>query len=135
VRERRVCTYTSDRELQPEHKDGLEGEVSGNVVQDDATGKALEEVEESEDGPVSEPLDVILRGRGLDGLEREIGGGNQADEVGNRVARALKRWKNTTRMAPPRTTKFLGTLVLCSKLFRTGYLVSLMTPKTSEKLR
>lgn len=53
-------TYASDRELEPEDEDGLEREVPGKVVEDDAEGEGLEEVEEAEDDPVGQPLDVVI---------------------------------------------------------------------------
>ena len=76
-------TYASDRELEPEDEDGLERKVPGEVVEDDAEGEGLEEVEEAEDDPVGEPLDVIGMARRLEGLDGEEGGEGPADEVGD----------------------------------------------------
>jgi hypothetical protein len=43
------------RELEPENKGGLEDVVEGEVVENHAESKGLEEVEEAKDGPVGEP--------------------------------------------------------------------------------
>jgi len=72
---------TEGRELEPDDKHRLEGEVPGNVVEDDWEGEGLEEVEEAEDDPVREPLDVVMRRRRLDGLEGEICGKAPSDEI------------------------------------------------------
>ena len=53
-------TYTGDRELEPEDEDGLEDEVPWDVVEDEAEGEGLEEVEEAKDDPVGQPLDVVI---------------------------------------------------------------------------
>ena len=76
-------THAEGRELEPEDEDGLEGEVPGEVVQHDAERERLREVEEAEDDPVGEPLDVVgVTGR-LDGLDGEVGGEDPAEEVGD----------------------------------------------------
>jgi len=69
------------RELEPENEEGLEGEVPWEVVEDDAEGKGLDKVEETEDDPVSQPLNIILRSRGLEGLEGQVGGKSPTEEV------------------------------------------------------
>lgn len=76
-------TYAESRELEPHDEGGLEGEIPGEIVEDGAEGKALEEVEETEDDPVRKPLNVILMARGLQRLEGEVGGECPANEVGN----------------------------------------------------
>lgn len=55
--------YTESWQLEPEDEDGLEREVPGKIVKDNAQCKALEKVEEAKYNPVCEPLDVIV-GRG-----------------------------------------------------------------------
>ena len=40
-------TYAESRELEPDDEGGLEGEVPGDIVEDQAQSKALEEVEEA----------------------------------------------------------------------------------------
>jgi len=47
-------------ELEPNNEDALEGEVPGNVVEEDGEGERLKEVEKAEHGPVGEPLDVVV---------------------------------------------------------------------------
>ena len=69
--------------MQPEDEEGLEREVPGEVVEDDAEGEGLEEVEEAEDDPVGEPLDVVGGTRGLEGLDGEVGGEGPADKIGD----------------------------------------------------
>ncbi len=76
-------THAELGELEPEDEDALEGEVPGEVVEDDAEGEGLEEVEEAEDDPVSKPLDVVGVTRRLEGLDGEEGGERPADEVGH----------------------------------------------------
>jgi len=77
-------------ELEPDDEDGLEREVPGEVVQDGAESNALEEVEETEDDPVCEPLDVILVAGGLEGLERQDGGNGPTDDVGDGPGQGVK---------------------------------------------
>ena len=71
------------RELEPEDEDALEGEVPGDVVEDDTEADRLNEGEEAEDDPVREPLDVVLVAGGLKGLDREEGGKGPTDEIRN----------------------------------------------------
>lgn len=52
--------------LQPKNEGGLDREVPGEVVEDDTKGDALEESEEAENDPVSQPLDVIVMSGALD---------------------------------------------------------------------
>jgi len=69
------------RKLEPEDENGLERKVPGQVVEDDTEGDTLEEVEETKDSPVSQPLDVILGLGALNGPEGEIGGESPSDEI------------------------------------------------------
>lgn len=73
------------REHEPDNGKRLDGVVPGNVVKDDA-GEGLEEGEHAEDDPVGEPLDVILGLRALEGLEREVGGDEETEEVGQEAS-------------------------------------------------
>jgi hypothetical protein len=70
--------------LEPDDKDGLEGEVEGKIVQDKSQGEALEEGEETKDDPICQPLHVVLMRRGLKRLEGQIGRETPSDEVGDR---------------------------------------------------
>ena len=74
-------THSECRELEPEDEDSLEGEIPGEVVENDAEREAFNEVEEPEDDPVGQPLDIILDARRLESLEGEVGGESPADEV------------------------------------------------------
>jgi len=76
-------------ELQPEDKCGLDGEVVRDVVEDGTEGQALKEGEETEDGPVGQPLHIILGSRSLDGAEGEISGECPSDEVGDRESESV----------------------------------------------
>ncbi len=75
-------THAGSWELEPENENGLEGVVEGEVVEKDAEGKRLDEIEEAKDDPVRQPLDVVILARGLEGTEAEVGGKSPADEVG-----------------------------------------------------
>ena len=74
-------TYAEGRELEPEDEQALEGEIPGEVVEHDTEGKALEEVEETEDNPVGQPLNVVLVTGRLERLDGEVRGEGPADEV------------------------------------------------------
>lgn len=50
----------SERQLEPHDKQGLEGEIPWNIVENDAQSKAFEEVEETKHDPVCQPLNIIL---------------------------------------------------------------------------
>jgi hypothetical protein len=53
-------THAEKRELEPEDEDSLECVIPGDVVEDNAGGKAFQKVEETKHNPVCQPLDVIL---------------------------------------------------------------------------
>jgi hypothetical protein len=76
-------TYAELREVEVHDEDGLDGEVPGDIVEDEAESKALGQVEETKDDPVGKVLDVIGVSGGLDRAEGEVGGEEEADEVGN----------------------------------------------------
>lgn len=76
-------TYAECGELEPEDEEGLEGEVPREVVEHNAQREAFRKVEEAEDDPVREPLDVILMARSLERLDGEIRGEAPANEVGD----------------------------------------------------
>jgi len=63
----------------PENEDELEGVVEWEPV--DSADSALENSQEGIDNPVSQPLSVIARLCGEQGLERVIGGDGKADGV------------------------------------------------------
>lgn len=77
--------------MEPDDEDGLEGEVPGEVVQDYTEREALSEVEEPEDDPICEPLDIILVSGGLEGFEREERGKSPANEVGHGASEGVDK--------------------------------------------
>lgn len=74
-------TYAEGRELEPENEQALEGEIPGEVIEHNAEGEALEEVEEPKDDPVRQPLNVVLVTGRLECLDGEVRGEGPADEV------------------------------------------------------
>ena len=103
-------TYAEGGELQPEDENGLEGEIPGEVVEDNAEREALEEVEETKDDPVGEPLDVVMgRGR-LDSLEREVGRKTPSDEIRNGGSEGVKRVENDDEDETTNNSVSLGDL-------------------------
>ena len=66
---------------EPEVADALEGKVPGDAVEDNVEGDRPDKVEEAEEDPVGEPLDVVLVSRGLKGLDGEEGGKGPSDEI------------------------------------------------------
>lgn len=68
-----IKTYLEGRKLKPDNKDGLEGKVKGEIVQNQPQSKTFEESEETKHNPVRQPLHVILMLRGLERLEGEVG--------------------------------------------------------------
>jgi hypothetical protein len=83
------CAYPELRKLEPEDERGLEDKVEWQVVQNDAECKCFNEVERSEDGPIGQPLNVILDTRRFDGLEGEIGRKAPANQVGDGEGRSV----------------------------------------------
>ena len=89
-----MATYAELGELEPEDEDALEGKVPGEVVEDDAEGKGLEEVEEAKDDPVRQPLDIVLVAGGFESLDGEEGGNSPADEVGDGRREGVERMED-----------------------------------------
>jgi len=77
------ASTASLRELEPENEEGLEGIVEWKIIKDHSQSDRFSEVEETEDNPVCEPLDIIFVTRAFDGLEGEISGKSPSNEVGN----------------------------------------------------
>jgi hypothetical protein len=80
---KKEIAYPEGRELEPENEEGLEGEVPWEVVEDNAEGEGLDKGEGTKDDPISQPLNIILRSRGLESLEGQEGGESPTEEVGN----------------------------------------------------
>jgi hypothetical protein len=87
-------TYTESRELEPQDEHGLESVVPGEVVEENADSEALEEVEETEDNPVGEPLDVISVAGRFEGLDRKVRRQNPTEKVGDRGCETVESMKN-----------------------------------------
>lgn len=58
-------------------------------MEDDAEGKALNHIEETEDGPVGEPLNIIMDRWGLKGTEGKESREGPANEIGNRGSKRV----------------------------------------------
>lgn len=84
-------TYMEGRELEPEDEQALEREIPRQVVQHNAQGDALEEVEETKHNPVRQPLNVVLVTRGLERLQGEVRRESPADEVRHGRGRDINR--------------------------------------------
>ncbi len=81
---RKTKTYACAWELEPNDEDGLEGEVPGEIVEKSTESKALNEVEEAKDDPVSKPLNVVVVSGRLDSFDGKISRERPTEEVGNR---------------------------------------------------
>ena len=67
-------TYAESRKLEVKDEEGLECKIPGEVVQHRPQREALGEVEETENDPVCQPLNVIIVTGSLKGLDGKIGG-------------------------------------------------------------
>ena len=74
-------------EHEPDDSKGLESVVEGEPVEDNVD-EALDEGEESEHHPVSQPLHVVLGLRSLKRDEREVGRDEEAKHVGEEAGEA-----------------------------------------------
>lgn len=70
------------RAHEPEDEEGLGNEVEGEPIQNRPDGGALNEVEEPEDDPVSQPLLVVGLSGALEGLDTQVSGKNPTNQVG-----------------------------------------------------
>jgi hypothetical protein len=77
--------------LEPEDKEGLEGIVEGEVIENWPQGEGFQEVEEAENNPVGEPLDIILITWRFNGLERKISWETPAYEVRDRRRESINK--------------------------------------------
>ena len=78
-----MTTYSESGQLQPKEKDSLDWEVPREVIEDHAEGGTFDKIEEGENDPVCEPLNIVIGGRRLDGSEGEEGRDNKADQIGD----------------------------------------------------
>ena len=74
-------TYAEGGELEPNDEGRLEGEVPGDVVEDEAEGERFHEIEEDEHDPVGEPLNIVVRGGRFNRLEGAVGGEAPSYEI------------------------------------------------------
>jgi hypothetical protein len=112
-------------ELEPEDKEGLEGIIEGEIVKDRSQGERFKEVEESENDPVGEPLDVILVSGCLDSLEREISWEEPSDEVRGRGSEGVNEDENRSETDRTQNKEGLGDLSTLLKVFEDRVLVEL----------
>lgn len=70
---------------EPDDGERLDGVVPGDVVKHDVD-EGLEEGKHAEHDPVGEPLDVVLGLGALERLEREVGGNEEAQQVGQEAS-------------------------------------------------
>lgn len=54
-------THAEGRQLQPDDENGLEGVVPGEVIEENTDGETLEKIEETEDDPIGQPLNIVVR--------------------------------------------------------------------------
>jgi hypothetical protein len=81
-------------ELEPEDEEGLEGIVEGEIVKDHSQGEGFKEIEEAENNPVGEPLDIVIVTGCLESLEREISWEEPSDEVRGRGSEGVDEDEN-----------------------------------------
>ena len=62
-------THLEGRKLKPEDEEGLESEIPRQVIQDETESKGLQEVEETKDNPIGQPLNIILNTWAFEGFE------------------------------------------------------------------
>lgn len=120
-----LCSSESG-ELKPDDECRLEGKVPGNVVENDREGQALKEVEETEDDPVGEPLDIVVGGGGLDGLEGEISWESPADEIGDGLRGSVEGMENDDEDDEANGGVDLGDLSSLLKVVESGELCELL---------
>jgi hypothetical protein len=96
--------------LEPEDKEGLEGIVEGEVIENWPQGKGFQEVEEAENNPVGEPLDIILITWRFNSLEREISWETPADEVRDRRRESINKDQKGHKNKAANDDKGLGDL-------------------------
>lgn len=86
-----VRTHAERGQLEPQDEEALEDEIPREVVENDAQREALHKVEEAEDDPVREPLDVVLVPGRLEGLDGHVRGERPADEVRDGAGEGVDR--------------------------------------------
>lgn len=79
---------TEGGESQPQEEDKLEDKVEREPVDD--TDEALDDGEEGENDPVSQPLSIVSCGVSKEGGKRVVAGDDEASEVGEELATEVK---------------------------------------------
>jgi len=77
--------------LQPQNEYRLECKVPREVVENHSECNALQEVEEPENDPISEPLNIILMTGAFQGLEGEVAWKGPSNEVRNRCGERVDK--------------------------------------------
>jgi len=108
------------RKLEPENESGLDGEVPGNIVQDETESDALDEGEPSKDDPVCQPLDIVIVTGGFESAEGEVGGEGPSDEVGDGESEGVDEDKADEGDCGDESTVGLGDLSLFFELDEDG---------------
>lgn len=111
----------------PDDEDGLENKVHGDPVENGSDSHGLSEVEAAKDGPVGEPLLVVVGAGRLDGLDGEVGRERPADQVGDgrREAEHVEEDEHDRARAQGEHTVRLGNLGLLLDLPQDRVLVQL----------
>ena len=103
-------TCLGSGELEPEDKEGLEGIVEGEIVKDHSQGEGFKEIEEAENNPVGEPLDIIIVTGRLESLEREISWEEPSNEVRGRGSEGVDEDENRSETDSASDEEGLGDL-------------------------
>lgn len=69
--------------MEVEDEGGLESKIPGEVVQHRPQREAFSEIEEPENDPICQPLDVIIVTRTFEGLDGKIGGERPTEQIGD----------------------------------------------------
>lgn len=129
-----ILAYSECRELEPEDEERLEGEIPWEVVENDAEGEGLGEVEEPKDDPVSQPLDVILWSGRLERLERQKGGETPTKEVRNGSGERVEGMENEEERNRADDDVRLGHLSALLESLQGGIVVELSLRRVSVVL-
>jgi len=122
----RYLSTSEGGELEPENEEGLEGKVPWEVVEDNAESKGLDKVEKAKNDPIRQPLDVILRSRGLEGLEGQEGGESPTEEVRNGGGERVEGMENEEKRDRADDDVSLGDLGALLKSLQGGVVVELL---------
>jgi len=80
--------------LKPDDEHCLEGEEPWNVVEKDGEGETFNEVEETEDNPICQPLYIVVVSLSFKSLHREVSRDDPANKVGNRRREGVEGVEN-----------------------------------------